>query len=178
MSRQAERNRDGGRGQLRLNRGLALVSVLVSFASVQAHPQGTGRVEIPQVCTVAGLGEHTPADLESVLGATPQGFESLILRHLWPGNTPGAPGCRPLSWDGTGLSSGPESHVPAGLDQGICGFQLGHDSVSRCLLTPAEQAELCRASRLWDSGYLVGSVAAMVGIQSSGRQRRHPYLCV
>jgi hypothetical protein len=33
-----------------------------------------------QVRTVADLGEHTPADLESMLGASPRGFESCILR--------------------------------------------------------------------------------------------------
>jgi hypothetical protein len=59
----------------------ATVSVSVSFASVQHRPQEIGQVEIPQVCTVAGLGEHTPADLESVLVATPREFESRILRH-------------------------------------------------------------------------------------------------
>lgn len=59
----------------------AAVSVLVSFASVQHHPRRTGRVEIPQARTVAGLSEHTSADLESVLGVTPREFESRILRH-------------------------------------------------------------------------------------------------
>ena len=56
-------------------------TVSVSFASVQHRPRGTGQVEIPQVRTVAGLGEHTPADLESVLVATPREFEPRILRH-------------------------------------------------------------------------------------------------
>jgi hypothetical protein len=34
------------------------------------------------VAEAAGRSGHIPADLESVLGATPQEFESLILRHL------------------------------------------------------------------------------------------------
>ena len=60
----------------------SLVSVLVSFAAVQACPQGTGLGRVASSQTVLGCREHPPpADLESVLGATPQEFESLILRH-------------------------------------------------------------------------------------------------
>jgi len=55
--------------------------------------------------------ERGPTDLESVLVATPREFGSRILRHLWPGNTPGTPGRHPRSRAGAGLSSGPESRV-------------------------------------------------------------------
>jgi hypothetical protein len=37
----------------------------------------------PRSQTVLAYREHPPADLESVLGATPQEFESLILRHAF-----------------------------------------------------------------------------------------------
>ena len=59
----------------------APVSVLVSFAAVRERPQRTGAGRSSRSQTTLAHRERTPADLESVLGATPQEFESLILRH-------------------------------------------------------------------------------------------------
>ena len=61
--------------------GFTAVSVSVSFASLQQSPPAAGQGGIVQVGPAADLSGRMPADLESVLGATPQGSESLILRH-------------------------------------------------------------------------------------------------
>jgi hypothetical protein len=95
---------------------VALVSVLVSFASVQHRPRGTGRVEITQVRTVADPGEHTPADLESVLVATPREFESRILRRPSRENVRAGRAMRPALL-ASSLSSRPRSSLVTGADQ-------------------------------------------------------------
>jgi hypothetical protein len=60
--------------------GAAPVSVLVSFAAVRERPQGTGPGRSSRSQAALTRRERTPTDLESVLGASPQEFESLILR--------------------------------------------------------------------------------------------------
>ena len=61
--------------------GAAPVSVLVSFAAVRRRPRRTGPGRGSRSQTTLTYRERTPTDLESVLGATPQEFESLILRQ-------------------------------------------------------------------------------------------------
>src|SRR5690349_3903759 len=58
-----------------------LVSNVVSFAWVRGRPPRPIRYGQPRSRTVADPGERRSALLESVLGATPQEFESPILRH-------------------------------------------------------------------------------------------------
>jgi hypothetical protein len=58
----------------------ALVSVSVSFTAVHGRPSNTTRSRLCRSRTVLTTAEHRPTDLESVLGATPRGFESRILR--------------------------------------------------------------------------------------------------
>ena len=72
-----------GAGRTRLQSDLhSVVSVLVSFAP--SHPATVAAIggsrESPQ--PVATHHEPDTEDLESVLGATPRGFESRILRCL------------------------------------------------------------------------------------------------
>jgi hypothetical protein len=72
-----------GVGGLRRSRGLAPRRRY----SVGGRPSGAVHRCSPRSClgrsrTVADAGERWPALLESVLGATPQEFESPILRHL------------------------------------------------------------------------------------------------
>ena len=57
-----------------------LVSFLVSFSYVRLGSPGHSRPCHRRSQTTTH-GEHGPTDLESVLGATLQEFESLILRH-------------------------------------------------------------------------------------------------
>jgi len=56
---------------------------VVSFAWVRGRPPRPIRHGQPTSRTVVNLGEHWPALLESALGATPQEFESPILRHVY-----------------------------------------------------------------------------------------------
>ena len=58
-----------------------LVSNVVSFAWVRGCPLSPIRHSQASSRTVVNPGERWPALLESVLGATPQEFESPILRH-------------------------------------------------------------------------------------------------
>ena len=58
-----------------------LVSFIVSFSYVRRHPAHTTRDRQPRSRTLLNYGEPKPTDLESVLGASPRGFESRILRH-------------------------------------------------------------------------------------------------
>jgi hypothetical protein len=55
---------------------------LVSFSYVRPGSPGHSRPCRRRSQTATTRGEHRPTDLESVLGATPQEFESLILRHV------------------------------------------------------------------------------------------------
>jgi hypothetical protein len=59
----------------------APVLVLVSFAAVRGSPQRTGLGRSSRSQTTLTCHERTYTDLESVLGASPQEFESLILRQ-------------------------------------------------------------------------------------------------
>ena len=61
---------------------IRLVSNVVSFAWVRGRPPRPIRHGRPRSRTVVNPGERGSALLESVLGATPQEFESPILRHL------------------------------------------------------------------------------------------------
>ena len=68
---------------------LPAVSNLVSFTGVQRRPAPTAFTATCRSRTVVDLAGRTAADLESVLGATPQEFESLISATLtktnvWP----------------------------------------------------------------------------------------------
>ena len=82
-----------------------LVSFSVSFTGVHRRPPPSVREHRRRSRTVANLSEHISAVLESVLGATPQEFESPILRHLRGGqllphdcrHSPISPGLRPMS---------------------------------------------------------------------------------
>jgi hypothetical protein len=66
---------------------LAAVSFVVSFAEIRERPlRPTGHGH-PRSRTGTACGERWGAQLESVLGATPQEFESPILRHLTCKNT-------------------------------------------------------------------------------------------
>jgi hypothetical protein len=65
-------------------RRVRLVSNVVSFAGVRGCPPGPIRHGQPRSRTVADAGERHATLLESVLGATPQEFESPILQ---PGST-------------------------------------------------------------------------------------------
>ena len=60
---------------------IRLVSNVVSFAWVRGRPPRPIRHSPPTSRTVVNPGERRSALLESVLGATPQEFESPILRH-------------------------------------------------------------------------------------------------
>ncbi len=59
----------------------SVVSVPVSFVSVRPGPASSRQLTQPQVGTGTITTGHQDGDLESVLGASPQGFESPILRH-------------------------------------------------------------------------------------------------
>jgi len=59
-----------------------LVSNVVSFAWVRGYPLSPTRHSQASSRTMVNSGERRAALLESVLGATPQEFESPILRHL------------------------------------------------------------------------------------------------
>lgn len=59
---------------------LAAVSVVVSFAAVRRRPVEGGSHRPDPVGRLVDRAGQTVSDLESVLGETPQGFESLILR--------------------------------------------------------------------------------------------------
>ena len=61
---------------------IRLVSNVVSFAWVRGRPPRPIRHGRPRSRTVVNPGERGSALLESVLGATPQEFESPILHHL------------------------------------------------------------------------------------------------
>jgi hypothetical protein len=61
----------------------------VSFTGVHRRPPPSVREHRRRSRTVANLSEHISAVLESVLGASPQEFESLILRQLSPARTSG-----------------------------------------------------------------------------------------
>ena len=63
-------------------RRVRLVSKVASFAWVRGRPRRPIRHSPPRSRTVVNPGERWPTLLESVLGATPQEFESPILRHL------------------------------------------------------------------------------------------------
>jgi hypothetical protein len=67
----------------------ALVSFLVSFSYVRPGSPGHSGPCRRRSQTVTTRGERGPTDLESVLGATPQEFESLILRQFSPARTSG-----------------------------------------------------------------------------------------
>jgi hypothetical protein len=60
------------------------VSFVVSFSYVRPGSPGHSRPCQRRSQTATTDGEHGSTDLESVLGATPQEFESLILRQLSP----------------------------------------------------------------------------------------------
>jgi len=64
-----------------------LASNVVSFAWVRRCPPRPIRHGLPTSRTVVNRGERQPTLLESVLGATPQEFESPILRHRRPATT-------------------------------------------------------------------------------------------
>ena len=70
--------RDGGGPDYRKT---LLVPFLVSFSYVLRHPARTTQNRRPRSRTLLTDAERRPTNLESVLGATPQEFESLILRH-------------------------------------------------------------------------------------------------
>jgi hypothetical protein len=61
--------------------GQCVVSVLVSFTPVRRRSPVVTGSGLRSSRTVADAGERRSALLESVLGATPQEFESPILRH-------------------------------------------------------------------------------------------------
>jgi hypothetical protein len=84
---------------MRRRAATACVSFAVSFTAVQTGAGGYVRAAATNQRAQPNRAERTSADLESVLGATPQEFESLILRSSDQGKrrsvTDGAPGPRP-----------------------------------------------------------------------------------
>ncbi len=67
----------------------AVVSVLVSFTTIQPGSAASQQPAPPQLRTGTDSGGRHRGELESVLGATPHEFESRILRTCPPGQTRG-----------------------------------------------------------------------------------------